>query len=171
MEEKEIIEFLKSNKTKGIAFKFLPEEVQDWIGNHKRECVILNSSGVWNSTKDYLSDDSDIDAFCVFCLLESFTLPKKEKGEWVEFGVNEYGIFAIRDGELDCLYNWWDWGEALKCNSYEYSNFGGWQYEEDGFWYMEPQLIDEEGDYRGMSNSMEKVTPIIPKKIRFWRRQ
>ena len=171
MEEKEIIELLKDNKTKGIAFKFLPEEVQDWIGNHKRECVILNSNGVWNSTKDYLSDDSDIDAFCVFCLLESFTLPKKERGGWVEFEVNEYGIFAIRDGELDCLYNWWDWGEALKCNSYEYSNFGGWQYEGDMYWYTDPRVLSDDGSYDDQYEDRDGAKPITPKKIRFWRRK
>lgn len=41
MKEQEIIEYLKQNKEKGVAFAFMPKEVQDWINNASRKIVYL----------------------------------------------------------------------------------------------------------------------------------
>ena len=41
MTEQEIIECLKGNKTKGVAYLFLPEEVRDWVHDKLFDKILL----------------------------------------------------------------------------------------------------------------------------------
>lgn len=184
MNEVEIINYLKCNMSNGIAFRFMPVEVRNWVVNHLDDCTFLTAEGIWDKACRFFYGELAPAAFNVFGLLASYKpkSEKKESGEWVEFEVTPKGTFFLQytkdnGSEVSHVFHWSQWAEFLYyCwvddDLKQYTAFGGWQYEEDkDFWYMEPQLIDEEGNYRGISNSMEKVTPIIPKKIRFWRKQ
>lgn len=41
MTEQEIITYLKQNKTNGVGFSFMPEDVQKWCKSHKDEPIFL----------------------------------------------------------------------------------------------------------------------------------
>ena len=178
MEEKEIIEFLKGNKTKGIAFKFLPEEVQEWIKNHWQDCAILTAGGAWDTTRHYLTDEnSDFDfddgnrAFYVFCLLASYIQPESS-GSWVEFVITDNAFICSDEKEHDRWhYFWWEWQAFLTesdNSALGYIAFGGWQYEDDGTWFTTPQLFAQEC-FTTLVDYDEICKPAIPKRIRFWR--
>lgn len=83
MTEQEIVNCLKENKKKGIAFCFMPEDVWDWVREQLDEpkLLYLNTSGDWKSVEDV--DFDDFDNF-VFALCGDYELPQKPSGEWVE---------------------------------------------------------------------------------------
>ena len=171
MTENEIINILKENKKNGIGWNFLPEQVKIWTRNimNYNKCIRFNGED-WIFLNDINVCDKT-DNTEIIALPEDFELKKKSEGEWVEFEIDKDGEYHLCSDEH---YHWSEWNNTLRenyCNSsFRLTAFGGWQYEEDNFWYMEPQLIDEEGNYHSISNFIEKVTPIIPKKIRFWRK-
>ena len=177
MYEKEIIEFLKSNKTKGIAFKFLPEEVQEWIKNHWQDCAILTAGGAWDTTRHYLTNesfglDSDFDfddgnrAFYVFCLLASYKL-----WELVEFEIDDDGFFYPYMGEDDDSSYMWCHYIELMANDNDFI-FAGLQYPDAAAWFMGPCIRFEGGSYASTSYHPDsELQPAIPKKIRFWRKK
>ena len=74
MTEQEIINILKENKTKGIAYLFLSEEVWDWIRENfdKSNLLYLDSMGNWQYFKDADFDDYDN---VVFALPDMYELP------------------------------------------------------------------------------------------------
>ena len=179
MKEKEIIEFLKSNKTKGIAFKFLPEEVQEWIENHWQVCAVLTAGGAWDSTKHYLTDenydfnfDDDNQAFYVFCLLENYTSKTNSEDGWIEFEIDENGRFTLETDDYIDDFGWYQWQEFLSNSHMEdlkFTAFGGWQYESDDRWFTSPQLLC--GDNFNNIDYGDICKPTIPKRIRFWRKK
>lgn len=181
MTEQEIINYLKENKNKGVAFGFMPEDVQDWVQSHHRECVYLNADGMWEETTRHTSDIKDIWASDICALAESYLLSKKG-GEWVEFEIDKDGLFRVvyeDDEQYACYYDWFYWQLVLvKSKEIEDRNritaFGGWQYNNaSDEWYMTPKVDSYNhnchcycSQYKG---SEKNIIPAIPIKIRFWR--
>lgn len=86
MTEQEIIDFLKKNKETGIAFAFIPEEVQVWAITNPQEILVYSrrigqEKGTWERRggSDYpLHYDS------IYALPDSFQLKQESKGECEE---------------------------------------------------------------------------------------
>lgn len=87
----------------------------------------------------------------------------EQKGEWVEFDVDENGDYrpALDEG----LYNWQDNYIGSKYI------FGGWLWEDserdECFWRIERIGVNARG--RLTTCSADWAKPLQPKKIRFWR--
>lgn len=182
MTEQEIINTLKENKTKGIAYLFLSEEVWEWIGENFRDpkLMYLAPNGKWESFSETDFDDFDN---IVFALPEYYEAKKESKGEWVEFEIlqdSRFRYFAA-DNSVNC-YLWHEWSRFLTESFQEkwgFTAFGGWLYDKSGGgdWVLSPQvgLIDDSGNAPFILNQYshtyekERITPAIPVKIRFWR--
>ena len=172
MEEKEIIQILKDNKVEARPYCWMPRDVRIWIDGHYKECAYLNKHGAWDKSLKYINHSSDITMTDIFCLLESCIQPRSG-GEWVEFEINEYGVFPLPDMP-DTYLAWWDWGMFLKnssANGWGFTAFGGWKYEASDIWFMYPVIFGE-GDavYHSIYADKDEPRPVIPKKIRFWRK-
>lgn len=169
MTEQEIVNILKENKYKGVAFLFLPGEVSNWITDNlnNSNLLYLDSMGDWQYFKDADFDDYDN---VVFALPEMYELPvAKVKGEWVEFEIDQKGNFhCFKDNDMHYFF-WANWNIFLKAFSDEYTSFGGWQYENiSDSWNTFPLIRCGEKASCGVSFSNDDK-PMIPKKIRFWR--
>lgn len=176
MNEQEVIDFLKNNKTKGIAVAFLPTEVRQWCCDHSSSLIYFQKNNVWNdnSASDVLFEANEIVA-----LPEDFKLPKNSQGWWVEFEIDDNREFhvdlidTVSGKECHFWFNWFDWIGCLKKCKNEgiyLTNFGGWKYENGDGWYMDPQVYDRlEHYYFDEYLDCNSVRPAIPKKIRFWR--
>lgn len=173
MTEQEIINVLKENKTRGVAFGFMPKEVKEWCSKNDSNLVYYSVNGTW------LSGDnrSIFDMNEIVALPDSFQIKKESRGEWVEFKINKFGRFTDYnvdddDHQISFSFGWHQWSEFLEC-SYEhgfgYTTFGGWQYESNGYWLTEPQVIGKEGLLTTLTDYNEDCRPAIPTKIRFWR--
>ena len=179
MTEQEVIQYLKDNMKKGISFHFTPKEVQDWIMKNYRDCAYLNDDGVWDKAGHHVTGADDIWASDVYALIEGYE-PKEQKGGWIEFDITDNAFICSDEKEHDRWhFFWWDWQAFLTESNNSvlgYIAFGGWQYEEDGDWHTSPQLslIDDTkreyhlGRYTD-GKAAERVKPLIPIKIRFWR--
>ena len=172
MTEKEVVDFLRNNRTKGVAFLFLPEDVHDWIHEHFDDpnLFYLDSMGKWQYFKDTNFNNYDN---VVFALPDTF-YPQKPKGGWEEFEIDQRGNFhCFKDDDMHYFF-WANWGIFLKAFSDEYTAFGGWQYPNCGAWYMNPKMLLSDAidtHYADVLFQGEpaKCMPATPCKIRFWR--
>ena len=155
----------------------MPRDVRIWIDEHYKECAYLNKHGAWDKSSKYINHSSDITMTDIFCLLASYIQPESS-GSWEEFEIDQRGNFhCFKDGDMHYFF-WASWNVFLKVFSDEFTTFGGWQYEEDGDWHTSPQLslVDDTkrefhlGRYTD-GKAAERVKPLIPLKIRFWRKK
>jgi hypothetical protein len=167
MNEKEIVQWLIDNQTRGAAFAFCPKEVQDWINDNYKKYPILNLS-----LNKVPLDDSVTD-WQIPALPLQFRLPAHKS--WVEFEIDGDGVFIINPAEFGGYgatkaFMWWEYLEVLKHMEYGLTNFGGWQYEDSKRWYLSPAVklhSDLWNSY--VIEESEDATSVIPVKIRFWR--
>lgn len=168
MTEQEIINYLKENKSKGIAFAFMPEEVQKWAKENSRElcCYDQTLDSIefrWLRTGAY----KQIDQNGLYALPDEFE--EKQQSGWVEFEINEKGQFIV-NSRTRYYFNWFEWWRLLEKSmdyNYCFTAFGGWQYKNDNRWVMSPKLrYGENYDDSGYDNV---CMPVIPTKIRFWK--
>lgn len=184
MTEQEIVECLKENKTKGIACLFMHEDVWHWLGKNlnNSKLLYLAPKGTWKFFSETDFDDFDEYDNLVFTLPDNYEIEKDEEktGEWVEFEINEYGNFKYNSIRYTGTFNWWDWQRFLKDSDdvgLPFTSFGGWLYDKSGDWFLSPQvgLIGDSGKAQFILNryshiyEKERITPVIPIKIRFWR--
>ena len=180
MTENEIINILKENKTKGIAFGFMPKEVKEWCSKNDSNLVYYSVNGTWFSG----DNRSIFDMNEIVALPDSFQIQQEKKGGWVEFKIDGDGDFNLKDDGTESTkdegrdfgFHWSAWGEFLKCSineKWHYTAFGGWKYPHSNAWSMSPQVQLGRGaqNYSGYySTGLEDDTrPAIPTKIRFWR--
>ncbi len=177
MKEQEIVEYLKENKTKGVAFKFMPYEVKEWVETSSIHTPYLIFNGEWEDlAANETVNDKDIIALpgCYFA----------KQGGWVEFNIND-GIFTVKFGTGEEAFtedfHWWNWQEFLdqaSNNDMGFTAFGGWQYSDTyadkDIWYLYPQIYKESIAQRYASyfgKDTDDVKPAIPVRIRFWKEQ
>ncbi len=171
--EKEIVKYLKENRTKGVGFIFMPREVRIWTtSNISRVDCYDSSSNKWDNAFHYKFYYSNI-----YSLPEDFELEEKPQGEWIDFDIDDEGyfhpIFTGPDGKIvrdkyfffertDFLSHYHDEG---------YTAFGGWQYGDDPRWYLAPAVELADGTFWNsyVINVTGEVKPAIPTRIRFWR--
>lgn len=177
MTEQEIIEYLKNNKTKGIAYMFMPKEVGAWVSNHlaESELLCLNRLGNWEVFNvRYLDKYDDT----VFALSADYKVNEESKGEWIEYDIEDGQFFEDTRG----FYAWHEWSKFMSDNP-GFTAFGGWQYADSNTWFMTPKLkiilatnsisykdSDAIGNYCTTPSAVG-CKPAIPVKIRFWERQ
>lgn len=177
MEEKDVIKYLKDNFKKGISFRFMPKEVQDWIRKNYRACLYFNDNGKWEKAGYHLTGVGDIRANDVYALTEDYDpKPKEPKSGWVEFEMDGNGYYRIRDTHM--RFHWSEWNKPLwvygkdENLSWCLTCFGGWQYKDCGCWWMTPKVVGDNGIYRDCyveNKTYGNYSPTIPVKIRFWR--
>lgn len=168
MTEQEIVNCLKENKSKGVAFCFMLDDVWDWVRDHLGEpkLLYLNPRGEWDSLEDIDFDDFDN---VVFTLDDDYELPQKPSGgEWVEFEIDQRGNFhCFLNGDMHYFF-WANWNAFLaEAHSFGYTAFGGWRYADNEHWFTSPVTVTVDGGYYAGFNDYDK--PAIPVKIRFWR--
>jgi len=182
MTEQEIVQILKDNKEKGIGYNFLPEEVQKWIYEnfYKKILVYFDYQGKWTSIDETNLIDTSEYLNHIFSLTEDFELKKEPEGEWIEFDIRNDGFIIMSKNDTESFL-WYEWETFLKyseANDFHYTAFGGWLYDKSGDWVLSPQvgLIDDSGNAPFILNryshtyEKERITPVIPIKIRFWRK-
>lgn len=175
MTENEIIQILKDNKEKGIAFGFLPDEVIQFTLKHKENLKFHDSEGFWIDTECQHKEGYEISIHEIVCLPEDFELKNKSEDEWIEFDIDKNGQFTVEfcKGSLDYCYDWFNWWKLLeKSKEYDYgfTAFGGWQYKNCKAWFMQTMLFQEDHYIScEFGNETCKIEPAIPIKIRFWR--
>lgn len=154
MTEQEIIQYLKENRNKGIAFAFVPEDVKNWCEKHKTERIFdCFQNGNW--------DTETCIALClnsVYALSDDYEPEKPFRPHWEEFEIDECGRFIFGDDS----YLWHQWSNFLDDNFAYFDNFGGYVYKElpQKSWQTYPVI-----------SYNEKEPPLFPSKIRFWRYQ
>ena len=175
MTEKEVVDYLKENRTKGVAYAFMPEEVKNF-------CRETNSSKFigYQNIKGWIrvSQEYDFKGDDIIALPKDFELKEKPKGGWVEIDIEDDGKFRIDDEEERSAparetYNWFDWQDFLKDSRFyrrDFTAFGGWQYKNCKAWFLQPMLSQEDtyihSEFEGETYDCK---PAIPVKIRFWR--
>ena len=99
MTEQEVIDFLKNNKTKGIAYLFLPKEVKDWVDNNFNciSLLALQRDGEWDLVFNH---DYDSYSNIVFALPDDYETKKENKGECEEESEEESEQKHIADSML-----------------------------------------------------------------------
>ena len=172
MTEQEIVQYLKDNMEKGIAFHFMPEDVRIWCLSSINYQKLLQFNGdSWDSTDDVFAGHK-VDTTKVFSLPEVFKLEEKSKGKWVEFEIDQKGNFhRLMNGDMHYFF-WANWNTFLaEAYSFGYTAFGGWQYENDERWYLAPAIQLKDGTVWNsyVIEECGEVKPVIPVKIRFWR--
>ena len=113
MTEQEIVSYLKENRTKGVAFGFMPVEVGDWIkANRKKlmgKLICFSDTFGWgavNTDKPILSLDY------IFALPEDFKPEEKpQENGWIEFDIDENECYRILD--TDMRFHWSEWNKPL----------------------------------------------------------
>ena len=180
MNENEIIEYLKQNKEKGIAFNFMPSEVREWCEEHKDESIfnVYYSDG-WNIIKSGIT-------CCyagIYSLPDDYEQKTEFKPHWEEFDIDKNGFFVeeqVNTHVSPRVYHWWQWTRFLSDHDAKYNDFGGWVYEdpisEDGkkaeLLVTSPRILKRG---RGLtscllfSNGKNEAEPAYPAKILFWR--
>ena len=166
--EKEIVKYLKENRTKGVGFIFMPREVRIWTtSNISRVDCYDSSSNKWDNAFHYKFYYSNI-----YSLPEDFELEEKPQGEWVEFEIDQKGNFhCFMNGDMHYFF-WANWNAFLtEADSSGYTAFGGWQYGDDPRWYLAPAVELADGTFWNsyVINVTGEVKPAIPTRIRFWR--
>ena len=119
MTEQEIIECLKGNKTKGVAYLFLPEEVRDWVHDKlfDKILLVLDSMGnfiLFEDVEEGLINTDDYDNI-VFALPDYYEVKQEPSGEWVECEINKNNDCFFINGHY---YRWSEWNTCLieSCN-------------------------------------------------------
>lgn len=189
MTEKEIVEYLKENRTKGVAFGFMPEEVQKWAIKNLNDIELYKADDTFDddfelvdinggdlttirSEKGYLSVFSNI----VLTLRPDFEPEEKSQGGWVEFDITDKGLFFLeytdRGGSnVSHRFYWHQWSQFLEycdIDELKYTVFGGWQYKDCDAWFLTPQIAMQ-GHFYNLCTKDDEPKPAIPTKIRFWR--
>lgn len=77
MNEKEIIKFLKNNKTTGIAFKFMPDEVKKWLDINI--VYSIHYSFMDKKWIEHKSNDYDHGEALIYSLPDNFEEIRKKK--------------------------------------------------------------------------------------------
>ena len=173
MTEKEVVDFLKKNDEKGIAYFFLPDEVRDWINKDtidfkKSELLIFTKFGDWVKFRDEDGIDlCDFDNF-VFCLPTHYEIPLR--GGWDEYDIKDGRFYEETRG---LFYAWHEWSKCMSDNP-RFTAFGGWQYPNCGAWYMNPKMllgdaIDTHYADVLFQGEPAECMPATPCKIRFWK--
>lgn len=164
MNEQDIIRYLKENKTKGVAFGFMPREVGIWCCEHRNEEIFHIYLSGW-------SDKCGIDCRdnLIYCLAEDYKPKPKFKPHYEEFEIDKDGCFEF-EGKR---YYYREDARFETENQNRFKGFGGWLYEGKDFdlWTTVPQLQYGGHLYdslRSDQNAYERTTP-IPTTIRFWR--
>lgn len=160
MTEKEIIQYLKDNKTKGIAFGFMPDEIQDWCRHNQKYLFFGSIEGIWKSVKKH---PEVLYKYSVICILTDLEI------EYEDFEIDDEGYFNFNDDN----YFWCCWNEFLHDYKDEFVGFGGYQYTDCDDWFMSPRILYNDRlleHYKKMEMDGKKVKPIIPIKIRFFKR-
>lgn len=178
MTEQEIIEYLKENKNKGVAFGFMPEEVQIWAKNNSRElCVYCQP--IESTEYEWMRSGSEKQWYLdhLYALPEDFKLKEKlEESGWVEFEIDptskDFLVDVEKENCNDCneYYYWFEVERFLRDsvdNDRKYTTFGGWQYKDNKGWFTTPQVEIDNGYIS--NNYCLEAKPAIPVKIRFWK--
>lgn len=102
---------------------------------------------------------------------ESYNPDKKEEKEsgWVEFDINEKGMFSISLEHRN--FKWYCW-QAVLTVCKDLTAFGGWMYKDNGAWITTPMFqTRDDCDVPHYVNRFytDAAGPAIPVKIRFWR--
>lgn len=103
MTDQEIINILKENKTKGIAYLFLPQEVWDWIGENfnNPNLLYLAPNGKWEFFHETDFDDYDN---IVFALPDMYALSEdKEEEESEQKYIADSMLLAARVLKSNCI--------------------------------------------------------------------
>ena len=164
MTEQEIMDILIQNREKGIAFGFLPVEVQEW-------CKARMNQHIFNVYRD---DEWFNGESCISCSNSHiYTLTKDYKPKprfdphFVEFDIDKNGYFYYEGKQ----YYYRDDVAFEKRHSYIFKGFGGWLYTTDNkqqVWSTVPFVLSD-NDNCAVTESNEEAKPIYPTKIRFWR--
>lgn len=182
MTEQEIVEYLKGNKTKGVAFGFMPDEVQKWCNNNKTKLKFFDGYATLRGWRDYNNPNIDIHFLDILRLPEDFKMEEKTEGRWVEFEIDDDGDFCYtveseKGGSYKTYYPWYSWQKFLEETAEDgntFTAFGGWQYPNSSYWSTYPQVKTGRGDnYSSYYCEKEQgedypAYPAIPVKIRFW---
>lgn len=167
MTEQEIIKYLKENEKEGRVLWFMPEEVKRWCVEHRKELFVWQSDRWYQFKDDYICMDA------VVTLPDDYKVEKESKGEWIEYDVKEGRFYEETRG---IFYAWHEWSKCMSDNP-RFTGFGGWLFDESGDWVLSPQvgLIDDSGNAPFILNrysysyEKERIIPVIPIKIRFWK--
>ena len=176
MTEQEIVNYLKENKNKGIAYLFMFEDVKDWIQKHRNDnkLMILTEDG--DFIDGGIKPCYGIIATDVFALPDDYEVKQESKGVWIEFEIDDKGDFAFYLSKIRKKdFHWYEWQrflfECYENNHQCFTAFGGWQYKNCKAWYTYPMILL--GDDRYASSVFKEeasdAKPAIPVKIRFWR--
>ena len=158
MKEQEIVEYLKGNRTKGVAFGFMPNEVKEWVETSSIYTPYLIFNGEWKDlTANETVNDKDIIALpgCYFA----------KQGGWEEYEIKDGRFYEEQRG---IFYAWHEWSKCMSDNP-RFTAFGGWQYKNYNNWFTAPQLQSSDGILCDGYDDNDK--PLIPVKIRFWRKK
>lgn len=172
MTEQEIVNYLKENKNKGVAFSFMPQEVRDWCEDHKNNTIFC---AYWQNG---WCEGIDINCYAheVYALPDDYEMAEFEP-HWEEFPINKDGMFFMISDKVYHYY-WWNWIDFLNCHHDEYNDFGGWVYESphsDGekveFLVTSPHILERNKDLSAfiVLNGKNETRPAYPTKILFWR--
>lgn len=170
MTEKEIVDYLKENRTKGVAFGFMPKEVRNWCKKNILDINFYNQDEGW---KTILNPQPEILKTDIFSLPEDFKFESKPQSGWFEYEIDKNGNFysADADDKDGRYYHWSEWNTCLANNKDNLIGFGGWQYPNNKGWYMSPLMLID-GEYSSVFwyiSEPSECKPAIPSKIRFWR--
>ena len=185
MTEQEIINYLKENKNKGVAFGFMPKDVKDWLEDNKKlledALLIYKDTDLgWYKARYKARIDNLFINTHILAIDDSFQIKKEQKGGWYEFEIEDGSFKWQINEDYVADYYWFQWQNFLKdsyIKDWGFTSFGGWLYDKSGDWVLSPQvgLIDDSGNAPFILNrysysyEKERITPVIPIKIRFWR--
>lgn len=164
MNEQQIVDYLKENFTRGVAFRFMPNEVQRWCMKHRDEDIFFRFS------EEYGWGSKQLKICClnssVYALDHDYELkPEFFKQDWVEFEIDENGMFSF-EGKR---YYYREDARFEIENRDKFKGFGGWL-SCDGNWRTYPALYREIDDIACYNGSCDcECEPAVPLKIRFWR--
>lgn len=162
MNEQQIVDYLKGNFQRGVAFRFMPNEVQRWCMKHAEEDIFFrfDDEHGWGSKQ--------IRIWClnsaVYALNYDYELkPEFFKPDWVEFELDEDGMFSFEGKRY--YYREDDRFETE--NRDKFKGFGGWLF--DDIWRLVLRVGDDDGFMMESYQQGMSVLPSIPVKIKFWR--
>lgn len=168
MSEKEIVEYLKANKTMGVALAFMPSDVRRWCEKHQNDDIfmIFDSDYKW---VNIVCPPINLGPRTIYSIKDDYEPKPEFKPHFVEFDVDENGYFYYEGKQ----YYYRDDVAFEKHNSDTFKGFGGWLYECNNgpMWVTIPHIACE-GNlywYMKLNENQREITAPIPTKIRFWR--